>query len=129
MTVSPSGTEDEPFVPRRLRNPADDPPPPPGPPMNRWVRRLLLLLLFVVMAAVLGTSLRGVRLPSPSSDEGSSRCVDTSSRQADGTHPVVDDRNCGDGADRRYRWEEPDLPDGRDRGVLELIKELLDGRR
>ncbi|MBG0826393.1 hypothetical protein HS041_01170 [Planomonospora sp. ID67723] len=132
MTASQGGAEDEPFVPRRLRDPAEDPPPPPRPPMNRWVRVLLLVLLFTVMAAVLGVSLRGMRFSSPSSDQESARCVDTSSQRSDGTHLVVDGRNCesgGDEDDRRYRWESSGSSRDLDRGILELIRESLDGRR
>ncbi|MGJ6969268.1 hypothetical protein ACSDR0_46005 [Streptosporangium sp. G11] len=132
MTVSRSELEDEPFIPGRLRDPAEDPPPPPGPPMNRWVRIVLLVVLLVVFAAVLGASLRGMSHSSPSSDEKSARCVDTSSRRPDGTYLVVDGRNCengGDGADRHYRWQNADSSDNLGREILELIDDLLDGRR
>ncbi|MBB2910362.1 hypothetical protein FHS43_001625 [Streptosporangium becharense] len=100
--------------------------------MNRWVRLALMVLLLVIFAAVVGVSLRGVRFSSSSSGEERARCVDTSSQQSDGTHLVVDDRNCesgGDEAGRRYRWEGTGSSDGLGRSVLELIRELLDGRR
>ncbi|WP_433370339.1 hypothetical protein [Streptosporangium sp. CA-115845] len=94
--------------------------------------------MIVVLVALVGITFW--KKPVASSDNRSTtQCVDTSSRQADGTHRIVDRRKCeSDEAQHgQYRWQShgKTSDSGRDRSVLRRIGDFIgylfggDGRR
>ncbi|MGV9773095.1 hypothetical protein [Streptosporangium sp. NPDC003464] len=98
---------DEPYVPRRLSDPADDPQPPEEP--SGCTGRLAAVLITVVLLSVLGVSFWSAWRPEDDGRrESSAHCVDLDSLGADGGYRVVDDERCragDDGSGRgSYGW-------------------------
>ncbi|WP_030920989.1 hypothetical protein [Streptosporangium amethystogenes] len=120
-------SEHESYVPRRLSDPTDDP-PHEEPQGCRRIPAILVTAVIVVLIALVGVTFLNKPLAG-GDNRSTARCVDTSSRQADGTHRLVDRRRCESDEGRRgqYRWQSQGKTSdsGRERSVLRRIGDFI----